>query len=334
MTRFVRLLLVALHLFFAARASAFDAPPDYAVRTDGWLTVLYPSGLQSRVDPLFHEANEAKRALADDLGQPVLSAVEVRIARSPDEMARLAPAGFPPPPYASGVTYLKLRLVLLSMLEPKTNAATDLDEVLRHELAHAALEEAVEGHVIPRWFAEGLAIRQSGEHPLLRVRTLWDATLSRTLLPIEELDSDFPVEHPGVGIAYAESADFVRFLLRDEDRARFQSLIARVRDGTAFDRALTDAYGSDVRKLEYQWRRGLDGRFSAIPMLTGGSVLWLLAGILLVAGYVRRRRHAKAKLRQWEHEEVIEAAARDEEQWAAANTRSQVEHAGTWHTLH
>ena len=68
------------------------------MRDLGWLRVAYPPSAHERVQPLLDDADDVKAQLADELGQPVLTrAVEVRIARSPEDMASLAPSELPPP---------------------------------------------------------------------------------------------------------------------------------------------------------------------------------------------------------------------------------------------
>ena len=196
---------------------------------------------------------------------------------------QLAPVGAPPPAYASGVAYTQLRLVPLTLMAPRGAEAVNLDEVFRHELAHVALEDALGGQSVPLWFNEGLAMHESGELIAQRMKTLWSATLSGTLHPLADLDKRFPADPFQVQIAYAQSADFVRFMLRDSDRARFHAMISRVRSGQPFDRAVRDAYGSDLRKLEFQWRSDLEHRYSVIPIITGGTALW----VLIVGGLPR-----------------------------------------------
>jgi hypothetical protein len=315
--------------------------PDMTSREHGWLKLAYPVSVEARALELLEQADAMKGELSSWFGQSVLDHVEVRIARSPEDMATLAPIGYPPPRYAVGVAYGALHLVLLSMREPHTAEAADLREVLHHELVHVALEDATQGHHVPRWFNEGLAIFASGEAWTTRVHTLWDATLSKTVLPLSDLDRGFPDENQQVSIAYAESADFVRFLLRDEDRARFGSLIERVRKGTPFDRALSDAYGSNTRKLEYEWREELDKRFSFWPVLMGSSTIWAIIMGVLVVAYVKRRRKAKETLARWAKEEAEEDRLRARlveavEPSLALVARSvpAVQHDGEWHTLH
>ncbi len=315
--------------------------PDMTTRDREWLKLAYPTSVESRVTSLLDETDAFKGELGGWLGQTVLDHVEVRIARSQEDMNAMAPVGLPPPRYAVGVAYSALHLVLIALRDPKTAEAVDLPEVLRHELVHVALFDATQGHHVPHWFNEGLAVQLSGESSFLRMRTLWDATLSKTLIPLQDIDRSFPDDNQKVSIAYAESADFVRFLLRDEDRARFGSLVERVRKGTAFDRALSDAYSDSTRKLEYQWHEDLDKRFSFWPVLTGSSMVWALIMGMLALAWVRRRRKAKETLARWAKEEAEEDARRaavvdaiDDATFVVRRSVPTIQHDGEWHTLH
>jgi hypothetical protein len=326
-------------------------PADFQRIDDGWLVLEFPSSVRDRVETIARDAQDFRVRLASDLGQPVLEHVIVRVARNPAQMAELAPEGAPPFGYAVGMAYPSLHLILMSMLAPDTWEAPDLAETLRHELTHMALEDAVAGHHIPRWFNEGLAIHESGEFWGKRFRVLWDATVSHSLLPLASLDRGFPGEGSEVSVAYAESADVVRFLMRDDDRARFGSLVERLRRGTSFDRALGDAYDTDLRKLEYEWREDASHRFGLVPMLTGGGALWTLIAGLTMAAWAKRRKRAKEKLAQWAREEAEMDAAMvvARERVVQAQTASEgevdvpphmrpgvpvVEHEGRWYTLH
>ncbi|MGH7272202.1 MAG: peptidase MA family metallohydrolase, partial [Polyangiaceae bacterium] len=304
-----------------------------------------PSSIQPRSAKLLREADQFRTRLSEDFGEAVLDRALVRIARDPSQMADLAPEGAPPPAYAVGVAYPSFRVALVALQAPGSWEAPDLMEVLKHELTHLALAEAVGYHHVPRWFDEGLAIRESDESPYLRTKALWDATIARRLLPLAELDRGFPTDHYEVTEAYAESADFVRFLMRDSDKARFGSLLQRVRAGIAFNRTLEDAYGESDRKLEFEWREELGRRFGIIPLLTGGGVLWVLVTGLGAVAWVKKRRRDKAKLAEWARDEAgIDTLP------AVEDTRSPtpldeaspprmpsipiVEHEGQWHILH
>ena len=326
-------------------------PADFERIDDGWLTIEFPASVRDRVAPLTADADAFRSRLAVDLGQPVLAHVLMRIARDPEQMSALAPVGAPPFGYASAMAYPSVGLALLSMKAPHTWEATELVTLSRHELMHLALTDAIGGHNVPRWFDEGLAIHESGEQWSERLGTLWQATLGKTLLSFADLNRGFANESSKVSVAYAESADVVRFLMRDDDRARFGSLVQRLRAGTSFDRAVSDAYDTDLRKLEYEWRTEVSHRFGVVPLLTGGGALWGLIVVLAGAAWVKRRRRARAKLAQWEREEAEMDAAlaanreqlerekvipSDEDELPVHVRREVpvVEHEGRWYILH
>jgi hypothetical protein len=317
-------------------------PASYEVQQLGWWTIAYPAAVRDRIAPLVEKADGWKAQLSSDFGEEVLTRpIEVRVGRTWDDLTTLVPHELGVLPYAVGEAYTPLRLVVVSLTEPSGGEPADLETVFHHELSHVALADAIGGRHVPRWFDEGLAIYESGEHPIRRMKELWDATLFRQLLPLADLDRHFP-DHPGeVNIAYAESADVVRFLLRGKDQLRFVRLIDRLRTGAPFDRALSDAYGTDVRRLEYEWREACAKRNTFAPMLASGSFVWVLAFGALVLGYRRRRQDAQATLARWEREERAEARVvrvDDESPFGDPSTvraeLPKVEHDGDWHTLH
>jgi hypothetical protein len=323
-------------------------PLEFATRDLGWLVVRFPPGVHEQVDELVAEADEVKAKLSTVLGQRVLDHVELRVAGDPEGMAALAPRDAPPFEYASAMAYSNDHLILISMQAPGTAESVDLPVTFRHELTHIALYDAVLGHHLPRWFDEGLAVFESGEAGHARSEALRQASLSRSLLPIEELDR-FPSKGYEVSVAYAESADFVRFLARSPDKARFASLVDRVREGTPFDRALGDAYGAGLRTLDYEWREELSKRFSPLTALADGAFVWVILAALMGIAWYRRRRARKEKIDEWEREDATREAllravhAREIPDEGAAQTGEpatmrppvpMVEHEGTWHTLH
>jgi hypothetical protein len=215
---------------------------------------------------------------------------------------------------------------------------------------------------------DGFAVHFSGEKSIVRMKTLWTASLSRTLLPLRELDFGFPDDAVETPIAYAQSADLVRYMLRTRDRERLIAMLRRVRGGQTFDSALTDSYGLDVAGLEEEWLADVAKRYSFLPVLLS-SIVWMGAMGLFVVAYYRRRKQQRVTLKRWAIEEAAEDAARQRAQSAALMaapipsasprmhiviapregapppvvaelTRApdlevpKVEHEGSWHTLH
>lgn len=335
----------------------------------GWLHLAYAPSLSHWVEPLIQEAQAFRTEVSLRLGQQVLSKVRVRVAEDPSQMATLAPTGAPYPNYAVGVAYGKLGLILLTNTPVHPNAEHDLLATFRHELAHLALEEAVQGNAVPLWFNEGLAVHLSRERAFGRTQTLWTAVVSGNLLPLADIEHHFPDDIVGVPLAYAQSADIVRYLLRQEDQSRFRSLISRLRKGQTFNSAMADSYGLDDYTLERVWRAEAESRYTIWPVLMSGTLVWGGAILLSVFAWRRKKGREEKTLRRWAREEALDelrrlrALAEKENPLASIapgpvpTTPTQasppsppnqqgpvlnwgdpavprVEHEGSWHTLH
>ncbi|HKO46694.1 MAG TPA: peptidase MA family metallohydrolase [Polyangiaceae bacterium] len=327
----------------------------------GWVRFIYHPSSRERVQPLIAQAEAVRHDLTERLGFPVLSEVRVQIARTPGEMATFAPSGAPYPEYAAGVAYSELGLVLLSLTPIHAGQeAQDLAEVFRHELAHVALHDALNGQDVPRWFNEGFAVFASGESSFGRMKTLAMSTVGGSLIPLHELERSFPNDETKAQVAYAEAVDVVRFLVRREDVHRFRTLVSELREGKPFDQAVLDAYAIDLATLELEWRDDASRRYTFVPILLSGTFFWIVALALAVWAWRRRKRRDKLTLQRWAREEAVEdlqrarlalrtEAARVHIVLAknaeipvaqmAASAASEVEvpvveHDGSWHTLH
>ncbi|HVY30046.1 MAG TPA: peptidase MA family metallohydrolase [Polyangiaceae bacterium] len=283
-----------------------DVPAGFNTYDGGWIKFVYHPSIRERVQPLIADAPTVRTSLTEWVGQPVLSEVRVMVARTPGEMATLAPPNAPYPDYAAGVAYPEIGLVLLTVKPVHANVQQDLNEVFRHELAHVALEDAVAGRPIPRWFNEGFAVMASGETSFVRMSTLVNATFSGRLLSLAQLERTFPSNEDDAGVAYAQAADVVRFLVRRQELHRFRGLVSRLRDGETMDGALLNSYGEETTSLETEWRDDVTRRYAFFPALGSGSLVWAGTLGLFALGWRKKRKKAQATLARWRKEEAAE----------------------------
>lgn len=339
------LLLAACIALLAPAASAGPRarpklPDDFTVVSDDGVRVALPKSVEFRAPEIKNETTALRRRLNAAWGVPVLGNVDALIVRSHEQMREQSPEGLVPPDYASGVAYLGENVLLVSLVEPRTFEATKVNEVYRHELVHIALKDAIGENRVPRWFHEGVAIFEARENESERRDALRTGVVTRRFSSLYELDKHFGEESSDVNLAYAEAADFVRYLRRDEDQQRFVLLLERLRGGQNFYGALADAYGKPVPELEYQWREDLKTRFPLWSALLSSSLLWVGTVVLLAIGLVLRRRRNKKILKKWELEEEQMALASEAEspaEFAAplrASGQMKIEHEGSYHTLH
>jgi hypothetical protein len=290
------------------------APPGFVSRREGEVRWDHPPGVDLLVDELAQTLRSEWPRIERELGADVEDGLVIRIGRSHEEMAALAPRGAPPPAYAVGVAYPASGLVLLTLSAPETWERPALRQVLVHELSHVALHRAANGRPVPRWLAEGLAIHQARERSFERVRSLWEATARGQLVPLDDLARAFPTLPHRVNVAYAESADFVEWLSKRSGEPRLPELISRIARDQPFETAVSQTFHAGIGQLEHEWREELAERFGAFPLLLGTGAIWVLIAVLVVLAWIRRRRGARVTLQRWADEEAeqerIEARAR------------------------
>lgn len=290
--------------FAAFAVSALPPLPDgFVTRSEGPVRWDYPEQVAALVDELAQTLRTEWPRIERELGAEVDDTLVIRMARDSDEMASLAPSYATPPALAVGVAYPASGLVLLTLSAPQGWERPPLNQVLVHELSHVALHRATGGEPLPRWLAEGIATHQARERSFERVRILWEATARRRLIPLEELSRAFPARAPEVSVAYTESADFVEWLWRRNDRSAMAELVSRMAGGQPFETAVSQIWDADIAQLEREWREGLAERYTAFPLLFGSGAVWALISVLVVIAWIRRRRETRATLARWAEEE-------------------------------
>ena len=223
------------------------------------------------------------------------------VARSNEHLRTLLGPGVPT--WAAGVALPSRGRAGLHVQARGDGPLGEIHATFRHELAHVLLHRALGGAQVPRWFSEGFAILKAREWSFQRVQTLTRAALTGSLIGVSELERGFPRGAHKVSIAYAQAVSFVAFLM-DEDRAAFKQLMATLRTGTPFRRALDEAYRRPLSELEARWHASLGHSYRFIPLLTGGSTLWVITTLIFLLSYMRRRKEAAATLDRWAREEA------------------------------
>jgi hypothetical protein len=285
-------------------------PSDHVTERRGPLSISFPRAMRPVVETALARAERDARAVATQLGVTELPPMSVRLVADAAMMRRLAPQELPPPAYAVGVAYPMVRLVLVSATAPQTFEASNMAQVLRHELSHLLFAEASGHRPLPRWLAEGIAVHQSDENTFERFQELATASWSGRLLPLAHLDEGFAEGPTEVSVAYAQSADFTGYLLRKEGAARFAVMLGHVRDGSTLDEAVRETWGSDLLRIEEDWRHDVGDRMAFAPLWAGTGVFSLLGVLLVGVALVRRRRRNRQVVDRWEREERVARTAR------------------------
>lgn len=254
---------------------------------------FYFRGTTSRAhERLIARADEVALQVARPLQVRFPSPTRVIVSGSLSDFRDALPARVSLPETALGVAFPEHRLIVL-------RNSPGLEDTFVHEASHIALLAATHPRRPPRWFIEGFAAVQAGEGTLARLATISRASVAGDLIPLRDLERTFPAEISRTDLAYAQSNEFVAYLLGTHGAARFRDLVARVANGEEFFRALERAYDTTLDHLEAAYVQDLRVRYNWVPIVTGTATLYFLMALVFVIAYARARARQRRILREW-----------------------------------
>lgn len=215
------------------------------------------------------------------LGRRLPGPIRLLVIRGDDRVARIVQEGAPT--WGAGFTFPGSRTILVRA------DAGDPVRILRHELAHLALHDAIRTRV-PLWFDEGYATLAAGELDRLDALRL-NFSVARGRVPgFFELDRALRGDESTAQAAYGLAATAVTLLARRHPSRSLSPLLQRLAAGEGFDAAVLATTGSPLGRFELEWQRDVRKRFGLVGWAMAGG-LWVFVAILLLAAvWLRRRR--------------------------------------------
>jgi len=270
---------------------------------------------------------EERDALHRLLGLPDGGPLEIRVGHGHEEFRALQPSRALAPGWAAGVAYPRLGLIVLDSQAAARGG--DIRSLLRHELAHVALARVVTVP-IPSWFTEGFALLYADEWTLSRSTILARASVSKSLIPLRDLERGWPSSPSEVDLAYAQSASIVTWLAAVDGGRPFRELIASMSGGASFHDSIKTAYGQPLIVHEIAWKETLSNRYGWLPLFFDSQLMWAWAALILVLGAWRVRRRSKRRLDTMEdgpdleaqHHQLLEIQRQAAEGWPTSSTVS------------
>lgn len=301
--------LLAL-LLVAASAQAQDT----AIRLDrGRFTVVaYPA------DELLAKTLLSSASARDTFPGLPRPAQRVTIAIAPDRRRFREWVGPSAPEWGAAVAFPESNRIVMQGRDAASDAGDPVD-VLRHELAHVALHEAL-GNLPPRWFDEGYASFAANEVARDAILGANLALLFRGMPPLDSLDAGF-----GGGSLRAEGTYALAYRavaeLAARDPERGLTLFFRYWKETGrFESAVRTAYGLTQPEFEDIWRARTRRRYGGLALIADLSVASALTLFIVMPFYVIRRRRDRLRMaalvradeeaERRERESIIEALLR------------------------
>jgi len=278
-------LLVLLLLWpFAARAQS------QSVRLDStrFTVVAFPGDEQLARSLL---AAAVARDTFPGLARPRQRVV---IAVAPDRHTFRDWIGPNAPEWGAAVAFPESQRIVMQGRSAGSDAGNPI-EVLRHELAHLALHEAL-GDLPPRWFDEGYASYVANEVARDAVLSANLALLLRGMPPLDSLDAGFAggsVQAEGTyALAYRAVAE-----LAARDPERGLTLFFRYWKETGrFDVAVRSAYGITEAEFERIWQTRTRRRYGGLAVFANLSIAAVMTLFVVLPFYIVRRRRDRLRM--------------------------------------
>lgn len=278
------------------------APPGvdgYSVLRDNTLEIYYHPEAQAEAEEVRDVVHAAIDELAPrlPLGEEPVSIV---IADTFADFARFAP----------DFTHISVEGVAHSQsgwIVVKSRglhqATSSFPGTVRHELVHILLARNTRPGNLPRWLNEGIAMMLAGElHWSAPIRV---ARMQATGDIIDYTDLDFAFMSGDGNLvhnAYAQSLSMTEYLADELGEERFWEMVHSL-EHQSFGKAVHEYLGAYPREFWQSWRRTLWAVALVVSLMSGFTAFQIMA-VLLVIAYLRKRKHAQARLAQWEEEEA------------------------------
>jgi len=280
---------------------SIKAPGPWLDANTAHFQLRYPLALEKTAQDLKEHLEPIRSAILADLSAPDPGAVLVILAPDRETFFALQPPGVPN--WASGTSYPGARTIFLKPLDAREIRANTLPGIFAHELAHLILRERLRGTSPPRWLDEGIANRYGRSLSWDFPGPLMEVGITGNFIPWADLADGFPETGPQAHLAYAQSTDFIQFLIKTYGPAAFARFLDRLAAGEELDPALTAGFGRDLAPLSAAWQRRVRWTYGLIGLLTGGITLWFAMAWLLIWAYARKRKTSRLRKELWDLED-------------------------------
>jgi hypothetical protein len=197
------------------------------------------------------------------------------------------------PEWGAAIAFPEQRRIIMQGSAAPSSAGPPL-QVLRHELAHLALHEAL-GSLPPRWFTEGYAAYSAGEWGRDEVLATSFALLMRGLPTLDSLEGWFHRGSSQAGSAYALAYRAVSDLAALDAERGLTLLFQYWERSGSLDRAVREAYGITLDGFDAQWRKRTMRRYGALALFADLTLALGLMTLFIVPLYIARRRRDRRR---------------------------------------
>jgi hypothetical protein len=292
-------------LFFLL-LSPFLAAAD-EIRSDG-MVIKFETNYRNLAQETAEILSRASKTISSKTGLALSREIAVLLASSDADFRSeyRKVTGEEPQEQILAVAFPQLNRILIRRTSLTAIGTGNLPETLAHELLHIFVSqfEGARSVHIPLWLNEAAAQWVSGRAVTeLERQYLANSASSGILLPLKELEVRFPSAPQQMNLAYLESYEFLRYLLKTRGEESLPRLFAASAKMGGFASAFAKVFGKPVEELEKEWTEQIARTHSFWSQFWRQVTIWHLLTLLALAAFVRyiiRTRRLKRKLEEEE----------------------------------
>ncbi len=251
------------------------------------------------------------------LSIPFSDTIDIVIVQTQEQFDSLA--GGKIPEWGAGAAIPSRNLIILR--QPMMNRYPgNTADLLQHELAHIALSRRVQTARLPRFIDEGFASWFAGEWAFAQVSTIASAQITKSILPLRDIDDVNRFHQGEASLAYAQSYLVVNFIFTRYGELAFLDLLDAFASGQNMSEAFHSTLGVSFWRFEADYRKFLSDNYTLFAILSDMTGLWVFLALIVIFGWIIIRKRKKDAIDRWKEEEKFQStdfdySGSDDEPW-------------------
>lgn len=213
------------------------------------------------------------------------------------------------PEWGAGVAFPLQGIIVIPGYVSDRTGTHDLPVILRHELAHVALQRRLGAAAVPRWFTEGYSTWTAGQFDASEGWMLRLALLTGRAPPLDSLTLDWPLIGSDARLAYLLSASAVQYLYSMGRPETFERLFAVWDETGSFEQALRSAYLVSSPQFERLWIDYAKRTYGWLQVAAQTLFVWSILSIVVIVLFVIRRRRNRRRMTALREDELPDEPA-------------------------
>jgi hypothetical protein len=199
-------------------------------------------------------------------------------------------------------------LIVIDYSKMKTRPF-NLRITFKHELCHLLLHRHINHSNLARWLDEGVCQLVSDGIGEILLDKSWSgldaAIMAGRTLRLSRLTETFPGDKASLMLAYEQSKSVVTYIDRQYGSDAILNILEDLKNGETLETASIQRLSLPIYELEKQWLNHMESTPRWLVYLANHiySIIFFMAAVLTILGFIRYTRRRKKIYEEWEEED-------------------------------